>query len=160
MDHVKSVETKPSLPLICRIIRWVPQWKYTQVKRRLYHPMSVLFYQRFVFAPNAFQIMHHKWVKFNHSNKLRILTHSFSFQYIPIDGFVLRQGGYVLASAEIGSVTLNDTKSIYEGASGVRFQDFFFWIVNRFFLISREHMKWCGEKPVPIWLDDNEANVG
>ncbi|KAG4067242.1 hypothetical protein HA402_000233 [Bradysia odoriphaga] len=74
-------------------------------------------------------------------------------QDIPIDGVVLRQGGYVAASAEIGDFERCLTTDLLNHLVFV--QKVFMREVNE--VVQKVY---GGEKPVPIWLDDNDENGG
>lgn len=70
-------------------------------------------------------------------------------QDIPIDGVVLRQGGYVSASAEIGDFERCLTTDLLNHL--VFAQKVFMREVNE--VVQKVY---GGEKPVPLWLDDGE----
>lgn len=70
-------------------------------------------------------------------------------QDIPVDGVVLRQGGYVSASAEIGDFERSLTTDLLNHL--VFAQKVFLREVNE--VIQKVY---GGEKPVPLWLDDED----
>lgn len=70
-------------------------------------------------------------------------------QDIPVDGVVLRQGGYVSASAEIGDFERCLTTDLLNHL--VFAQKVFMREVNE--VVQKVY---GGEKPVPLWLDDGE----
>lgn len=72
-------------------------------------------------------------------------------QDIPVDGVVLRQGGYVSASAEIGDFERCLTTDLLNHL--VFAQKVFMREVNE--VLQKVY---GGEKPVPLWLDDAEDN--
>lgn len=72
-------------------------------------------------------------------------------QDIPIDGVVLRQGGYVSASAEIGDFERCLTTDLLNHL--VFAQKVFMREVNE--VVQKVY---GGEKPVPLWLDDSEES--
>lgn len=72
-------------------------------------------------------------------------------QDIPIDGVVLRQGGYVSASAEIGDFERCLTTDLLNHL--VFAQKVFMREVNE--VVQKVY---GGEKPVPLWLDDGEES--
>lgn len=73
-------------------------------------------------------------------------------QDIPIDGVVLRQGGYVSASAEIGDFERCLTTDLLNHL--VFAQKVFMREVNE---VVQKVL--TGEKPVPLWLDDGEVST-
>lgn len=73
-------------------------------------------------------------------------------QDIPIDGVVLRQGGYVSASAEIGDFERCLTTDMLNHL--VFAQKVFMREVNE---VIQKVL--TGEKPVPLWLDDGEVST-
>lgn len=73
-------------------------------------------------------------------------------QDIPVDGVVLRQGGYVSASAEIGKFERCLTTDLLNHL--VFAQKVFMREVNE---VVQKVL--TGEKPVPLWLDDGEVST-
>ncbi|GAB0095271.1 Protein KIAA1109 [Sergentomyia squamirostris] len=72
-------------------------------------------------------------------------------QDVPIDGVVLRQGGYVSASAEIGVFERCLTTDLLNHLVFV--QKVFMKEVNE--VVQKVY---GGEKPVPLWLEDSDDN--
>jgi len=72
-------------------------------------------------------------------------------QDIPIDGVVLRQGGYVAASAEIG---------VFERCLTTDLLNHLVFVQKVFMKEVNEVLQkvYGGEKPVPLWLEDSEDN--
>uniref|UniRef100_A0A1B0D1P6 Fragile site-associated protein C-terminal domain-containing protein n=1 Tax=Phlebotomus papatasi TaxID=29031 RepID=A0A1B0D1P6_PHLPP len=72
-------------------------------------------------------------------------------QDVPIDGVVLRQGGYVSASAEIG---------VFERCLTTNLLNHLVFVQKVFMKEVNEVVQkvYGGEKPVPLWLEDSEDN--
>ncbi|XP_062545321.1 bridge-like lipid transfer protein family member 1 isoform X7 [Armigeres subalbatus] len=74
-----------------------------------------------------------------------------SSEEAPIDGVVLRQGGYLAASAEIG---------VFERCLSTDLLNHLVFVQKVFMKEVNEVVQkvYGGEKPVPIWLEDGEDN--